>query len=1286
MAGTYQDFLDAIRFQESSDRYDQVNPGRFLGAYQLGEAVLTTLGYVRSDSNSSNNDYSGGWTGLNGINSRQDFLDSHEVQDQAVKDHFSVLWQYIRNYDDEFYTQQTLNGVFLTRSGMLAGAHLVGVGALDRFIKSGGFDIALDGNGKSIVDYINQFADYAVPQSFVSHLGNDNTIKGGRGNDILQGWNGNDILWPGGGDDEIWGGRRDNDQGIDDGFDTVSYADSGSAIRLTFLGESSDYLMRVRDGTGGTDRLHSIENIIGSKYRDTFIIGGIIQSNALGNVFLSIDANDGQGGSIRDSINLNQSYGALTLYIGPDANGEIISQSTGGKILLAGFHTSIVGSNYDDQIQDVSSGHKQIDGGEGNDTISVGGDGALLFGGGGNDTLTGGDGNDLLDGGYGANLLAGGGGSDWLIARGSNDILDGGDGADYLQTFAYGATLIGGAGNDLIDVSAGSQTTIKFGPNSGHDYVVSSLTSAQLNGFETPSILIELEGIGSGDVSYIFSNQSLSGEFSAGVGSPLDIPGLAWIRGDLTIRVNSTGATLTIQNALGLANFQTHDSGATVHHYSGNIDDLINIQPNLNITFGNSGIGGGIGLPGDPPAEPRTASLGDISGYTTALEEYVAATATSSADTTGTPGDDSLTGGLGSDTLTGGAGDDEFTTSGGDDNIDGGDGRDTLVTLGSSWQFVASFDNAQFTLTDNVGSEGKLALSSIEAIEFIGDSVTMAVLIGTAESETIEAQGSAIVFGAAGDDTLIASNDPSQLFGGSGSDHLVGGDSWDTLTGGSGADLIEGGAGSDRYLWSLGDGNDTIVDATGTDEWNDLTLQSVRSFEATLSQDGDDLLITTARSGEVIRIKDQLLADASHGLEGIAFSNGQYWDRAAILQHLFPTVIEGSSGDDTLSGTDASELFVGGQGDDTIVDSAGDDIYQWTLGDGADLITNGSGWASQTDAIALGAGINASDIIVRHELGGQDRLSFSVNSGGSVTVDGVTSGDNREVLIRFADGTVWDEATLLRKADENPTLVTGTSGSDSLDGSSRADLIDGLTGNDTLDGADGSDIYVYRSGDGNDLIRDYGSALDRDVLNLLDLTRGQVTLSRVNDAFGNGNDLLVTDHSTGQAVRVVGQFANAGIEEIRFADDVVLDLTAIQAETSQINGSAGNDYFNLNWSGFVLDPGAGDDVITVNRTGSGTILFGEGYGHDRLQSALGAGFARTDTLYLQGLNPDDVTLTRASNGLSGDGLTVTVNATGDTFNAIWQFNGYDEQAGLEYIHFADGTQWSRADIAANVIG
>lgn len=59
------------------------------------------------------------------------------------------LMRYIGNY---------VGGVKISLYGMLAGAHLVGPRAVNKYIKSNGRLIAKDGNGTTIVKYMNKFA------------------------------------------------------------------------------------------------------------------------------------------------------------------------------------------------------------------------------------------------------------------------------------------------------------------------------------------------------------------------------------------------------------------------------------------------------------------------------------------------------------------------------------------------------------------------------------------------------------------------------------------------------------------------------------------------------------------------------------------------------------------------------------------------------------------------------------------------------------------------------------------------------------------------------------------------------------------------------------------------------------------------------------------------------------------------------------------------------------------------------------------------------------------------
>src|SRR5437016_2359041 len=65
--------------------------------------------------------------------------------------------------------------------------------------------------------------------------------------------------------------------------------------------------------------------------------------------------------------------------------------------------------------------------------------------------------------------------------------------------------------------------------------------------------------------------------------------------------------------------------------------------------------------------------------------------------------------------------------------------------------------------------------------------------------------------------------------------------------------------------------------------------------------------------------------------------------------------------------------------------------------------------------------------------------------------------------------------------------------------------------------------------------------------------------------------------------------------------------------------------------------------------------------------------ATTDVLKLDGLNANDVTLSR-----SGQDLSVAINSTSETITVVKHFTSPWD--GIEQIAFADGTTWDRAAI------
>lgn len=161
----WQQFKEDLGTRESSGNYQAVNQYGFLGKYQFGNLALIDIGYKTREGN---------WTGKNGINSQEDFLNSPQVQESAMEE-----WSQILNRDVElaglerFIGQQIGDDCVVTRSGMLAGRHLLGIGNANRpglraYLESNGEIDPMDGNPGDphrtpISQYVCRFSNYQTP-------------------------------------------------------------------------------------------------------------------------------------------------------------------------------------------------------------------------------------------------------------------------------------------------------------------------------------------------------------------------------------------------------------------------------------------------------------------------------------------------------------------------------------------------------------------------------------------------------------------------------------------------------------------------------------------------------------------------------------------------------------------------------------------------------------------------------------------------------------------------------------------------------------------------------------------------------------------------------------------------------------------------------------------------------------------------------------------------------------------------------------------------------------------
>lgn len=140
-----KDFREALKKalgqKESSNNYKAVNQFNYLGKYQFGAAMLTDLGYVKKGSNNRALNDTSSWTGKDGINSKEDFLNSQSVQESAIDAELDLNTKRLKKMS--VITNDTSPEEV---SGYLATSHLLGTGGA-RDMKAG--ISKKDGNGVS---------------------------------------------------------------------------------------------------------------------------------------------------------------------------------------------------------------------------------------------------------------------------------------------------------------------------------------------------------------------------------------------------------------------------------------------------------------------------------------------------------------------------------------------------------------------------------------------------------------------------------------------------------------------------------------------------------------------------------------------------------------------------------------------------------------------------------------------------------------------------------------------------------------------------------------------------------------------------------------------------------------------------------------------------------------------------------------------------------------------------------------------------------------------------------
>ena len=293
----------------------------------------------------------------------------------------------------------------------------------DTFLSDGSFANSLNGliqvnlgtGGSDTVDFTGSNADVrrvsfqnagsgvtaslatgAVTGGVIVTLTNINELFGSASGDTLTGDGSDNVLRGSAGVDTLDGGG---------GNDTVDFRDATTTTVVNLTLGSGQVL---QDGFGNVESLTSIENILGSAFRD------IYTGNNDDNILVGLAGDDRLFGQDGDD----------TLY-GDFDDPDFQDGGFGGADFLAG-----------------GGGDDELFGGAGDDLLFGDNDDDWLWGGSGNDTLHGNAGDDVL--------LSGGAPQNWPSTFTSQDRLFGGDGDDILFGQGGASFLQGDAGNDII--------------------------------------------------------------------------------------------------------------------------------------------------------------------------------------------------------------------------------------------------------------------------------------------------------------------------------------------------------------------------------------------------------------------------------------------------------------------------------------------------------------------------------------------------------------------------------------------------------------------------------------------------------------------------------------------------------------------------------------------------------------------------------------------------------------------------------------------------------------------
>ncbi|MGE0113804.1 MAG: beta strand repeat-containing protein [Steroidobacteraceae bacterium] len=1122
-------------------------------------------------------------------------------------------------YESEFIDRsQTYNVEFAATRPLLTTAGLGDsylVGSNYRDVMTAGFLAQYDANNG------------LLPGLSSGTVGDNDTLIGGLGDDVLQ---------TNGGDDRSYGGDG-NDLLIDTPIISSAYAITDWADR-TWLNTP---------GHTNNDQLY------GEAGNDQIVAGGgnaLLDGGTGNDELYGGDDDDTLLGGDGDDILWGDSRQINELWL--VANGVLYDPA----LLAPGLKLYEAGA-----IDEAATapGKDFLDGGDGNDTLRGGGNSDVLYGGAGNDSLVGDDaaheetagddylnsedGNDTLYGEAGADTLIGGAGDDQLMGDGltttaanqGNDFLDGGLGNDTLWGNGGADTLLGGDGNDYLE---GDYSTTPTSVQ-GNDYLDGGAGTDTLSGGDGDDYL-------QGDSSSTPAADQAADYLDGGAGND--------------VLIGDGGA----DTLLGGAGDDQLDGDSSVTPVGVQGDDYLDGGEGNDVLFGWGGNDTLIGGSGNDTFDGGAGNDTIVAGGGNALLD-------------GGAGADELYAGQDDDTLLGGDGDDVLWGDGQQARMDVDTGTGPLGYTDAwsnyngwllGWVQPALADpnvkayNWGTTLTDTLTGVSTTYQwqGIVEAITYTGKDFLDG---GNGNDELRGGGNSDVLYGGAGNDSLVGDDAAHEET--AGDDYLNGEDGNDTLYGEAGADTLIGGAGDDQLMGdgltttSAKQGNDFLDGGAGAD-----TLWGNGGADTLLGGDGNDYL------------------EGDYSTTPISVQGNDYLDGGAGDDTLL-----GDGGSDTLVGGTGLDHLYGGAGADTLSGGDGDDYLQGDSSStaasdqAADYLDGGAG-----NDVLIGDG--GADTLLGGA--GDDQLDGD-SSATPVSVQGddyVDGGDGNDVLFGWGgnDTLIGGAGNDTFDGGDGDDILDGGNGNDVIYGGAGNDTIYAGAGTDYLSGDAGNDTYIFS---GSELQPENGfidSVVDTQGNDAI-VFRDGLALSEVDYVATSGSSVQIGTAAGDRRLSIASSNINLQFSDgqaltlsqlVGQRRQGAVNVTSTTANTVTLGGYD-NDSITALGANATLSGGSGNDQLIGSSSESTTFLYSWGDNNDSLgdhstQAADGSG--PINTLMLSDINLANLKIQDRDGQrfliVDSDGSLQVGSATADVVG----------DRVLDRIQFADGSVKTWAEVVA----